>query len=191
MNDLSKISDENLAKKSVSDLECFAEIVDRFERRLQRYIMRISAVSELEAEEILQEVFLAAWRSLRGFNSALKFSSWIYRIAHNKTISYFRQQRSSTGGSKTVSLSDDLFDISFRDDEMNLGAEFDRAVSARKVHEILDLLPFRDKEVLVLRFLEDKSYIEIADILHKPISTVGTLIKRAKQKFREIFKQKN
>ncbi len=101
-------SNEKLAKIARDDVDAFGEIVDRFEKPLIRYILRISKFREEEAQEILQEVFLKAWKNLRGYDDNQKFSSWIYRITHNQTISEFRKA-ASRGIKQKAEWDDELF----------------------------------------------------------------------------------
>jgi len=136
----------------------------------------------MEAEEILQEVFVKVWKNLREFDGSVKFSSWIYRITHNETISAFRKSQ-SRGEKEQVSLDEDLFQIPST--ELDISQTIDQKITAPIVHKILNGLSPKYREILVLKFLEDKSYEEISDILKKPMGTVATLINRAKKAFRE------
>lgn len=181
-----ELTDVELVEKTLEDANCLGLLMDRYERRLLYYIMRISAVDVLAAEEILQEVFLKVWKNLRDFDSSLSFSSWIYRITHNETISHFR--KSKTRGEDRQSVWDDehintiasAFDI-----EINIDAKMQK----KMVEKVLSTLPVDYKEVLVLRFFEDLSYQEIADVLKKPEGTVATLISRAKKQFCESYER--
>ncbi len=175
-------SDEELIKKSLEDLDFFGELVDRYEPKLKNYILRISAFSLEEAEEILQEVFLKVWKNMNDFSPDMKFSSWIYRIAHNETISAYRKS-AARGEDKKMELDETLFEI--LPDKVDLTKEIDQKLNAHLVRKVLENMSENYREVLILYFLEDKSYEEISDILRKPMGTVATLLNRAKQNFRE------
>ena len=86
-------TDEELVKLALQKQEHFVYLINRYQHKLLRYIKRISNFSVEETEDILQEVFIKVYRNLEGFDQSLKFSSWIYRIAHNQTISHFRKSR--------------------------------------------------------------------------------------------------
>lgn len=86
-------TDKELLRLSLSDKEAFLPLMRRYEKRLFRYILRISSFSREEAQDILQEVFIAIYRNLNNFDDKLSFSSWAYRIAHNKTISKYRYKK--------------------------------------------------------------------------------------------------
>lgn len=73
--------------------DAFGEIIDAYEGKLIRYIMGISDTSYEDAENILQEVFLRAYRHINEYDLKWSFSSWIYRIAHNTTVDEFRKNK--------------------------------------------------------------------------------------------------
>ena len=184
---MENFSDEKLVEKSLENLDFFEILIARYEKKLQNYIFRISNFSLEDAEEILQNVFLKVWKNLRGFDGDCKFSSWIYRIAHNETISVFRKFR-ARGEDKKVFFDDEIFDVP---DKKNFWHEIDAEFSAKKIKKILQNLPEKYREILVLKFFEEKNYDEISDILRIPAGTVATNLHRAKKKFREIAAQKN
>ena len=113
----------------------------------------------------------------------MKFSTWVYQIAHNETISAFRKSK-SRGEEKRTTLEPELFDNLA--DEFDFVAAFEANLTAEKVRKVLAMLPENYREVLILRFIEDKSYDEIADIIQKPPGTVATLINRAKAAFKRL-----
>lgn len=180
------LSDTELVQKALAqDIDAFGELIERYQEKLTRYILRISYFSPAEAEEILQEVFLKAWKNLNDFDQSLSFSSWIYRITHNHTISQFRKSK-SRGQDKQINLDDQLFQIKSHDEE--LGEQFDKKMQADAVKEALQEMSDQYREVLILRYFEDKSYDEISDILKKPMGTVATLVNRAKKQFQEKYR---
>jgi RNA polymerase sigma-70 factor (ECF subfamily) len=182
-------SDEDLARLCASDPHAFVPLVRRYEGRLLAYIRRISGFGREDAEDVLQEAFMDAYRHITDFDTSLKFSSWIYRIVHNRTISAYRKVRNR------------LSDVSIDDEDMGFerllaGHEHvhqivERTLTAQAVRKILDKLPERDRQVLVLSYLEERSYEEIGDILRAPLGTIGTWIRRAKVKFAKAAGEKN
>lgn len=188
MSDIKTLSDEAIVQAAQSDLDMFGEIVERYETKLKFYILRISNCSDLEAEEMLQEVFLKAWKNLNSFDPSLKFSSWIYRITHNETISTFRKSK-SRGEDQRTELEPELFEnLPGKEDFIS---EIDQAMSAQEVQTILGQLSENYREVLVPRFIEDHSYEEISDILMKSSGTVATLINRAKTQFKDLYSRQD
>jgi len=182
------MNDEELVKGSLQDVDYFVCIYERYEQKLIWYILRISSFSFEEAEDILQEAFIKAWKNLNEFDENLKFSSWIYRIVHNTTITEWKKSRSK-GQDKRQELDEEIFRNlpSSLDIEKEANQEFNK----ENIQKILQLMPEKYREVLVLKFLEEKDYQEISDILKKPNGTIATLINRAKKSFYQIAKEKN
>lgn len=180
--------DEELVALTLENSDIYQVLVERYEEKLMRYVMRISASSREDAEDILQDVFLSAYRNLNEFDQDLKFSSWIYRITHNKVISHYRKKNARP---KTTTYEGDSELINILSSDEDIAKELEKRQKSDEVREILDTLDERYREVLVLKFLEDKDYKEISDILEKPMGTVATLINRAKKQFRERLKERD
>ncbi|PIQ77553.1 hypothetical protein COV82_03895 [Candidatus Peregrinibacteria bacterium CG11_big_fil_rev_8_21_14_0_20_46_8] len=178
-----QLDDVQLVKLALEDVEYFEPLMARYERQLLRYVLRISSFSEAEAEEIVQEVFLKTWKNLRDFDGGLKFSSWLYRIAHNETISHFRKHQ-VRGMDRQLHLDEDLYNS--LPSELHLQDEIAKTQRNAVIQNLLQQLPEQYCDVLVLKFFEDRSYEEISDILKKPMGTVATLINRAKQQFKQL-----
>ena len=186
--DCRKLNDEELVEKSLQDIEYFACLFERYEKKLVRYILRISSFSLEEADDVLQEAFLKIWKNLNKFDGSLKFSSWAYRIVHNTTVSEWKKSR-SYGKDQQIKIDDELFEN--LPSEIDLAKEFQRENNDKEIQKILNTLPEKYSDVLVLKFLEEKNYNEISDILKKPPGTIATLIHRAKKAFREEASKKN
>jgi len=188
IKDCKGLSDEELVKKSLQDIDYFACIYERYEQKLIRYILRISSFDFAEAEEILQEAFVKVWQNLNEFDETLKFSSWIYRIIHNVTITEWKKSQSK-GKDKTQEYDEELFQN--LPAKLDLEKEVNQKFVENNIRKILQLIPEKYREILILKFLEEKDYKEISDILKKPSGTVATLINRAKESFRQTAKQEN
>ncbi len=179
--DIQKLSDEKLfsliREKNIDYLKF---LMERYENKLRRYIIRISGFGSETADEVLQDTFLKVWKNMYEFSESMSFSSWIYRIAHNETISTFRKLR-SRGEQQKVELSEDLYILSDTDFLKDLDQEF----SSQNIKKILQSLPKEYREILILYYFEEKKYEEISDILKKPAGSVATLLSRAKKSFRK------
>ncbi len=182
------ISDEDLVKKSLRNVDYFAYIYERYEQKLIRYILRISSLSLEEAEDVLQEAFIKAWKNLNEFDGDLKFSSWIYRIVRNTTITEWKKTQSK-GKNQKQEIDEELFQN--LPSSLDIEKEADQKFNEKNIRKILQLMPEKYREVLILKFLEEKDYKEISDILKKPSGTVATLINRAKKSFYQIAKREN
>ncbi len=174
-------TDIELVGLSLSDPNYFLFLSKRYEEKLLRYIMRISKFSREDAEDVLQEVFIKTYYNLNGFNKDLQFSSWIYRIAHNEAVSAIRK--------KVVrpSITLEVEDLERFGDSFDMTKDIDNSFDRKMIDEALSKLDEKYREVLVLRFLDEKDYTEIADILKKPVSTIGNLILRGKKLFKEEY----
>lgn len=188
LKDCEGMDDKILVKKSLENIDYFACIYERYEPQLIRYILRISSFSHAEAEEVLQEAFVKVWRNLNEFDESLKFSSWVYRIVHNTTITEWRKTQSK-GKNQKVQIDESLYEN--LPSNLNIEKELGRKLDQESIKHVLNLMPEKYKSVLILKFLEEKDYNEISDILKKPTGTVATLINRAKKHFFKIAEQEN
>ena len=176
-------TDNELVGLSLDNPDHFLCLTRRYEDKLLRYIMRLSRLDREDAEDILQDVFIKTYYNLNEFDSELKFSSWIYRIAHNQTVSEIRKKSVRPA----IPLEDE--DLNRFEDTFDVVGAIDNSFDRKKIDEALERIDEKYREVLMLRFLEEKDYIEIADILKKPVSTVGNLISRGKVIFKEEYEK--
>jgi RNA polymerase sigma-70 factor, ECF subfamily len=180
-------TDEELVALTIENQDFFSCLVDRYTEKLTRYIMRISASTREDAEDLLQEIFVKAYRYLNDFDQSLKFSSWIYRIAHNQVISQWRKTKSRP---QVIKFEADEDFLKFIANDEDLALDTERKFEAEEVRDLVDALDEKYREVLVLKFIEGKDYKEISDILQKPLGTVATLINRAKKQLKKIIEEK-
>ena len=179
-----KLTDRDIVKKALGEIDYFACLYQRYEPALLRYVRQLSMVNEDEARDILQESFIKIWRHLNEFDESLKLSSWLYRIVHNETISFIRKEH-SYGKDRKIGIDEMHGELP---DEPEV--EFDTEERYLITYGILDRMPLKYRESLVLKFIEKKSYEEISDILRIPEGTVATRINRAKALFREMARDK-
>lgn len=182
------LSDNELIKIIRSkNQEKYSFIMERYHGKLFSYLYRLIGNKE-EVEDILQDVFIKTFRNLKSYDTRKKFSSWIYRIAHNEAINHIKRKSLK----KFISWED----ISSTKDKLELSESSNvlesiwiRKEETKKVNKALDILPLKYKQVLILRYYSDKSYDEIASILEKPVNTVGTLINRAKKRLQKVIEK--
>ncbi len=177
------ITDAQLVQKTLINPDEYALIIDRFEGPLERYIMRITHADHEDVEELLQTIFIKAYRSLNGFDTRLKLSSWLYRIAHNVCVDYLRKNSKKTHMSLDAEdeYSQALIESIASEDNVSLYLATEE--QKRSVRNIIQRLPDKYRTVIILFFAEGKSYDEISDILQIPVNSVGTLLNRAKKHF--------
>lgn len=182
-----KNEDAKLVKLALQNQEDFSYLVEKYSDPLLRYILRLTNIDKEGAEDILQEIFIKAYFNLRDYDDSLKFSSWIYRIAHNEVIDNYRRLKSRP---KIVELDINVSQI------QELSAGVDLLENIAKTEEIVEIkraiskLKIKYQEVLVLKFIEDKDYKEIADIIKKPLGTVASRINKAKEDLKKIVTNK-
>jgi RNA polymerase sigma-70 factor (ECF subfamily) len=189
MQDEINKTDQELVSTTLLDKHAFSAIVKKYEESLRRYVMRLGCRDKVDSDDVLQEIFIKVYINLNDYDPDLKFSSWIYRIAHNETISFFRK-KNIRPSVLTLSAEDtDAFFAQLADDKdfVELANKRD---DKRVIQELLSELEPKYREVIVLRYLEDKSYTEISDILKMPEGTVGTLVNRGKKRLKEILEEK-
>ena len=172
-------SDEELVKMTLESKDFFGELVDRYQAKLTRYVARLGVRNPDDQLDVLQDIFLKTYRNLNGFDSSLKFSSWIYRIAHNEAISWYRKKNVRPEGHLIGDSEEMLSFLSSRNEEADV--TFDKTVNSKEVNIALLKIDEKYREVIILRFFEHKEYEEISDILKIPVGSVGTLLHRGKK----------
>lgn len=176
-----KHTDEALLSLSSENHEYFYQLMKRYEPKLLRYIRKMIPRNPDDAEDVLQEVFLKVYKNQKGFNPKLKFSSWIYRITHNEIVNLYRKKKSEKG---ILSIDDTDRDNRALNhmlaDTLDIQKDYLSGERREKVLGALSHLPASYRDMLVLRYFEEKSYSEISDILRKPPGTVATTLNRAK-----------
>jgi RNA polymerase sigma-70 factor (ECF subfamily) len=180
MEDEEKISDEELIQKiRKSDKELYTKIIDRYQAKLMRYARNLTR-DENKAIDAVQESFVKAFINLNSFNKRKKFSSWIYRIAHNEIVNIMRRYKMETPL---------LEEWDFKDKE-NVEDNFEQKENKEMIEKCLNDMHMIYSEPLSLFFLEEKSYGEISDILRIPMGTVATRINRAKKIIKKLCLKK-
>lgn len=167
--------------------ELYQEVMARYQKKLYSYIYRLVGSRE-ETEDILQNVFLKVYKNLKKFDCRKKFSSWIYRIAHNEAVNFLKRRNRKhfvswedivTGGIKMEAQSEEKSPID----------QWIQSESEEELKVALSRLEPKYQQILRLRYFSDFSYEEIARKIKKPVNTVGTLINRAKIKLAEIVQK--
>lgn len=180
---LDNFSDAQLVSKTLENPDNYTLIIDRFEEPILRYVGRMTGCPHEDIEELWQIIFIKAYRSLNGFDTHLKLSSWLYRIAHNVCVDYMR--KTSKKNTLSIDSEDEYSQALIEKISSSENISFHLSEDAKKqgVREIIQMLPEKYKTVILLFFIEDKSYEEISDILQIPVNTVWTLLNRAKKHF--------
>ncbi len=186
MEDLKNKKDEEIVKLILKDHNFYSEIITRYEDKLRRYICRISNISNEDVDDLVQDIFLSVYENINSFDLGLSFSSWIYRIAHNKTVNFWKKNDKDL---IHVNLDENLFLVESVFFENTVHLDIENLENQRLIKDVLSKMDLKYREVLILKFLEQKDYKEISDILQKPMGSVATLLNRAKKSFKKEFEK--
>lgn len=178
-NPISHISDEEIVSMTLRERSTFGFIVERYEAKLGRYIERLGVKNKDDQMDVLQEIFIKAYKNLNSFDLNMSFSAWIYRIAHNEAISWYRKHNVRPEG-HLVAESFEILNL-IKSKEESADVVFDQNLKAEEVNKALLKIEEKYREVLTLRYFEHMEYDEISDVLKIPIGSVGTLIHRGKR----------
>jgi RNA polymerase sigma-70 factor, ECF subfamily len=180
-------SDAALIELAIKNPESFGILMQRYQGPLFHYVRRIGQLSKEDTEDLLQEVFIKIYQKLNEYNDELKFSSWAYRVAHNHVIDYFRKMNARP---RTNALEDGEWEKIIHA-SVHITKDIADKDCVEKIKSCLEELPIHYREVLILRFIEEKEYEEIMDILKKTKGSVATLIRRGKELLVKKIKEQN
>ena len=158
----------------------FRVLVDRYQRPVYSLLFRIVRSAET-AEDLAQETFVKAWKALARFDAERRFSSWLFKIAHNSALDSLRRV-----GVDTFSLdapigdTDEAPELPADPSAENPLARLIARDSGRALEAAIGELRPQYREILLLRFQEGLAYEEIADVLEIPLGTVKIHIFRAR-----------
>jgi RNA polymerase sigma-70 factor, ECF subfamily len=168
------------------DMELLADLVERCQRRLVRYLLYLTGRREY-AEDLAQETWIRVLQRGSQYNGRQRFDPWLFAIARNLAIDYLRKKRKAV---QTASLPDDRDEIllvsSSGPSPFEAAARSEDAIRLAGQLQILSPLY---REALLLRFQEDLSLAEIAQVLGAPVTTVTSRIYRGLAALRSAFEE--
>lgn len=163
----------------------FEELVRRYQRPITNYVFRM--LNDYDASlDVTQEVFIKVYNSLAKYSSEYKFSTWLYRIAHNAAIDHIRR-RSPNQQSLESENGDGAFQLQLESTDPTPEQERERSEWRTEIAAVVKCLPAAYRELILLRHSQDLSYDEIAEITGLPLGTVKNRLFRAREMMREIF----
>lgn len=161
--------------------QAYTLIVTRYQRPVFSLVRRMVGDSAV-AEDVAQEVFLKAFRALESFDQRKKFSSWLFKIAHNSAIDQLRRRQVDTIALETTdSEQPDLVAVIADSSSESPAARMERRDLAEAIEAAIGSLRPDYREVVQLRFQEGLAYEEIAEVVGLPLGTVKTHIFRARK----------
>lgn len=167
-----------ICRAARGDAEAFRQLVEAYQTPAYRLAARMCGPDS--AEDVTQEAFLAAWRALPEFRGDCRFSTWLYRLVSNAAIDCLRREKKhrDTG---------DVDDLELPDGGPSPQEQTERSDTRDAVRRALDRLSPEHRQVLLLRFMQELDYGEIARALNVSEGTVKSRINRAKSKLREVL----
>ena len=174
-------SDEQIAERVQNgDTDAFGELISRYEAKLKRYARKFLNTDH-EIDDLVQDVFIKAYTNIRSFDTNLRFSPWVYRIAHNTFVNELKRK------SKVSFFDADTILPRLPAQETADGDSLDEEIR-KEIDSLIKNLSPKYREVVVLHYFEHLSYQEISEVLKIPISTVGVRMTRARKKLKEDYK---
>ncbi len=182
----SNLTDEELIRKfQEGELYAYDLIVRRYKDQLLNFAYRFLGNLE-ESEDVVQETFLRLYRNRHAYKQIAKFSTWIYTIAGNLAKTELRKRKRR----KLVSISDMGFEekeFEIEDEGANTERLTDSVLKEKIIQDAIEKLPFRFKQVIILRDIQELSYEDISSILRIPLGTVKSRVNRARLKLQSLL----
>jgi len=180
-------TDEELIKKfQDGDLYAYDLIVRRYKDQLLNFAYRFLGNLE-ESEDVVQETFLRLYKNRNAYKQIAKFSTWIYTIAGNLAKTELRKRKRR----KLVSISELGFEekeYEIQDLKADTERQTDSILKEKIIRNAIESLPFRFKQVIILRDIQELSYEDISSILRIPLGTVKSRVNRARLKLQLLLK---
>ncbi|CAN5404476.1 sigma-70 family RNA polymerase sigma factor [soil metagenome] len=181
-----KLTDGELIVSAVGGrTDGFEELVRRYQRPITSYVFRMLGDYD-SALDVTQEVFIKVYNSLTKYSSEYKFSTWLYRIAHNAAIDHMRRN-SITPQSIETENADGSYQIQIESRQPSPEQDQERREWRTEIDSVVRCLPAPYRDLIVLRHSRDLSYDEIADVTGLPLGTVKNRLFRAREMMREMF----
>jgi RNA polymerase sigma-70 factor (ECF subfamily) len=186
---LSAITDGELVVRAIGGREDgFEELVRRYQRPIAAYVYRMVGDYD-SALDLTQEVFIKVYASLARYRSEYKFSTWIYKIAHNAAVDHLRRY-STREQSLTGEADGAQYELPLECGKPTPEQESERRERRAEIESVVDGLSPAYRELVVLRHSHDLSYDEIAEVTGLPLGTVKNRLFRAREVMRQQFLQR-
>lgn len=185
-NNLDQLSDERLAVLASRNNQVALEIlVTRYLKIIYNFVYRAVASRE-EAEDLTQEVFVKLWKNLDKFDTNKTFRPWLYKIAKNTYLDYYRKKQASPFATLAQNFLDKIQspNLSWLTAGDSPESLVDKNLLQAKFNSALAGLEASSAEVVAMRHEADLSFRVIAEIKHEPINTVKSRYRRAIDKIR-------
>ena len=182
----SSAADRELVASAAQGLEGgFEELVRRYQRPISAYVYRMVGDYDC-ALDLTQEIFIKIYASLSRYRPEFKFSTWIYKIAHNAAIDHLRRnagrERSINSGTESEPQQ-----LVIESKGLSPEQQSEREERRIEIESVVRLLPTAYRELIVLRHSQDLTYEEIVEVTGLPLGTVKNRLFRAREMMRQQF----
>jgi RNA polymerase sigma-70 factor (ECF subfamily) len=182
-----ELSDERLVEISLDgDEDAYGILVRRYQRRLTAFLSQLVGDMEL-ARELSQEAFVRAWAALERFDPRYRFSTWLFRIAHNLGIDQLRRRKLHTMPLYRTDADGDEVEVVVADVSKDPLGHLENTALAVELRQVIDGLRPEYRELVLLRHFAGLSYQEIADFMEMPLGTVKNKLFRAHSVLRKAL----
>ena len=168
-----------IARARRGDADAFEQLVVAYRDQVFRLALRMCG-NEADADEVAQEAFLSAWKALPNFRGDSRFSTWLYQLTSHAAIDLMRRE-------KRQIAAEDITEVSAPDPGPSPQQQAERSETRQAVRDAMGQLSPEYRQIVVLRFLQELSYEEIAAALKLPPGTVKSRLNRAKAQLRGIL----
>ena len=159
------------------DEDAYQKILNLYKGRIFSYVYRMVR-NYHDAEDITYDTFIKCFKALVRFDTSKKFSTWLFTIAHNTTLDFFRRHKQ---------------DYEYCDEQHGIVDDLEEKIEKKKkmenIEKALAKLPPLDRELIILFHKEEYSYKEICDILEIPVTTIKTRLHRARKKLGKLVNE--
>jgi RNA polymerase sigma-70 factor (ECF subfamily) len=168
--------------------QAFEFIVRKYQSSLANYFFRMIQERELSLE-MTQEVFLRAYVNLHTYKENFQFSTWLFRIASNLLIDYWRKKKIPLVFLDAQNEDEEQAIVQLPDHEPSVAEYYERKITMENISRAISQLPENLRELFVLRHINDFSYEEIARIKNLPVGTVKNRVFQAKELLRQLLEE--
>lgn len=180
-------TDKQLVSNYINgDGKVLEELINRYLKPVYNFVYRISG-NKQNAEDITQETFVKVWRKIKKYNPNKSFKTWLFTIAHNTAIDWLRKKRSPVFSDFENSEGENYLENELVDPNPLPDKILAQAEDKKFVENLLQQLAPIYREVLILKYTNDLSFEEIAEILAKPLDTVKSQHRRALIMLRKLL----
>lgn len=179
-----KLTDELLVELIVSSKDplLFKVLYERYIFKVFNTCLSFSNNNQ-EAEDICQDIFLKLLDKIHTFKGASKFSTWLYSFTYNHCVNYFHRNKVKKFEKNTSNIEQICNEVIAQSSDEDLV----QMIKLEKLNEALELIPFEDKQILILKYQEFKSVKDLMDLHNAVESAIKMRLKRAKEKLLGVY----